>query len=248
MKGIIIQHPLEIRVAVEGDAFCQGDSLCCALAIKNHSNQPQTIATPRLELVLGNIKKVKQRSTDAFSEPRIAPLSPLTIAPSEMATLSHTFQLEPNCAVSDKSQSLYLVFGEGEGIPAGQLPLTVHPHLHMQKVLELMESAFQFVLRDITYSKGWVVGRFKASSARQFSLVEELALRLQRREDCLALQYEFKVKRFDTELSSVSVKKGKATLDQFWPHAQYLIGGAHVDYEAAEKRIHEALSTVATGI
>lgn len=246
MRGIFIQAPLELRIAVEGDTVIQGDTLRCILTVKNHSSQEQQVANLRLELVEADLKKVKKREADAFSNALVAVFAPATIAPNQQSEFPWSFVLEPNCVVSDKSQSLYLMYGVGDGIPGGQLPVTVLPHPHLRKIFEILESAFQFVLKDITSSKGWLMGRFKPPSARQFGLVDELVLKLKRIDQDLVVEYEFKVKRFDTELSSVSVKKSKSTLEQRWSPVDYLLGGEHLNYEAVDKKLQEALSTVAT--
>ena len=246
MKGIFIQQPFEITALIDGDSFYQGDSLPSTLRFKNHSQQTQTVANPRLELVVADLKKVKQKVADAFTAPMVSSIPAMTILPQQTAEFSREFALPESCVISDKSQTLYLLYGMGEGTPAGQLPVPVLPHPHLQKVFELLESVFQFVLRDVAFSKGWVVGRFKPSSARQYSLVEELSLKLRRQEAHLAVQFEFKVKRFDTELTSIAVKKGKLVVEQSWFPQDYLLGGEHLNYQRIEERLREALNAVAT--
>ncbi|NDC37501.1 MAG: hypothetical protein EBZ48_05560 [Proteobacteria bacterium] len=248
MKGIIIQKPLEVRLFAEGDSFCQGDTIRVMVTVKNHSAETQSALRVRLELVVAEPKKVKQRSAEAFTDPIAADTPTITLAPLQQQECSWSFNLPENCVVSHKAQSLYLLYGLGEGIPAGQLPVPVMPHPLLQKIFELMESAFQFVLRDISWSQGWVIGRFKASSARQYSLVEELSLKIQRQDGKLAVQYDFKVRRFDTEVSSVSVKRAKSVVEQLWTPAEYLLGDDHLNYEGVEQRLQEALKSVATQI
>lgn len=253
MKGIVIQHPFEVRVVIEGDSFHQGEALRCRLVMKNHTSttQPpdnQAPVRPRLELAVANLKRLKQREPDPFTEIITAPIPEMLVAPGAEQEFQWSFLLADNCAISDKSQSLILLYGIGEGALPGQLLIPVKPSSYMQRIIESVESSFQFVLRDITSNGGWVVARFKASSAKEFSLVEELALKLQQQGGNISVQYDFKVKRFDSESGALGVKRAKSVVHQVWSPADYLLPGEHLNYEGVESRLREGLGSVTTGL
>jgi hypothetical protein len=201
-----------------------------------------------LELATANLKRLKQRDPEALSEIIQAPVREMQVAPGTYQEFDWSFILADNCPISDKAQSLVLLYGLGEGTLAGQLILPVKPSLHLQRIIESMESSFQFVLRDITSKDGWLVARFKASSAKEFSLVEELALKLQQQGGNISLQYDFKVKRFDSESGTLGVKRGKSVVHQVWSPAEYLLTGEHLNYDGIESKLREGLSSVATGL
>src|SRR5690606_15396036 len=113
MKGLLFHQQLEIRLEVEGEEFHQGDSVSCALTVKNRGNEPQQAGKLFLALARGDMKKVKQKADDAFTviERAEDEAGSRTIPPGGEARLSHTFRLEKNCLVTDKNQSLCAVYG-----------------------------------------------------------------------------------------------------------------------------------------
>jgi hypothetical protein len=250
MKGVFLQQQCEYRLEVAGDGFRQGEAVPCTLSVKNHASAPQPLNALSLRLACGDLKKVRDKSEDAFKIISCADLNPQgEVGAGQQQSFSWTFELDRNCPISEKSQSLYLLYGSTTAaIAAGQLPLTVAAHPHIEAVLRLLESSFQFVLRGQKSSKGWVQAKFKPPTSRRFSLVNELTLSLRFEESLLVLNYSFNVKKFDATTASVGVKKGKSELEQRLDPARYMLTGQHADDQVLGAALEEALSTVATGL
>lgn len=250
MKGAFIHNQLEFRLEVAGADYCQGDSLSCNLSVKNHAAAAQAIPGVRLDLADTNLKKLKDKKEDALKVISSAALTfPPEIGPQGQGSVAWTFDLDRNCTISDKGQSLFFVYGGvAEDACTGQLPLVVYPHRHIQKVVSLFESLFQFVPKGQKSSNGQVQVKMKPPTDRKLSFVEELVLGLSFEKDALRLEYIFKVKAFDTTSTSGNVKKIKTDVSQTFEPEQYILSGEHLNHDFLEVRINEALAVVATGI
>jgi len=247
MKGVFIHNQLEYRVEVRADDFCQGDSLPCVVSVKNHGSSSQTLSKLRLDLALGDIIKVRDKKEAAFTILCSAECpAPNGIAAGECKSVEWTFKLDENCPISDKSQSLYLLYGSGDADGAlGQLPISVRPQRYIQQILGIFESFFQFVLKGCKSADGWVKAKLKPSNARRLSYVEELVLGFRFEDQTLVLRYVFRVKRLQTSGLAVGVKKVKTTVEQRLEPGTYTLTAQHVDHEVIKTKIEEALSTVA---
>jgi len=250
MRGVFVSNQIEYRVEVTGEEFCQGDILPCSLTARNHAASPQTIAGLRLELACGSMKKIKDKAPDAFKVLAQAPDSgPAEIAPGQQVAVSCEFPLDTNCIISEKTQSLHLLYGSREASASpGQALLTILSHRHTRQILSILESSLQFIPKGIKSAEDWLQARFKPPTERRLSFLEELTLCFHFEGDVLLLKYLFKVKAFEASALSVGVKKVKSELAQRLERKDYLLTEEAVNHPYIETRIEEALTTVSTGL
>lgn len=249
MRSILIQSPLEFRLEVVGDEFSQGSAVPCTLTIKNHSPLEVTVTAPALRLVLGNLKKAKAKDSRAFQALATTELERgIEVAPGSEISLNHTFPLDTNFPISDKSQSPFLLFGnEADALALGQALLTVSPHPTVRSVFDSLTTVFSFVNKGETWKAGETTVKLKAPDAKRFSMLEELNLSCKFDGDALLLTYSFTVKKFENVMVKVAVKRGKAEVSQRWERSDYIFGDGFVRQEFVEKMVDEALSVVASG-
>jgi hypothetical protein len=250
MRGLFIQQPFEFRLDVQGDSFVQGQSVPCVLRVKNHGDAPGVLQSPALALTLANLKKVKGKDQTAFEELSRAELERgVEVAPKAEAAFEHTFTLDMNAPITDKSQSPYLLYGNSESVSElGQLLLTVNVHPHLRAIFDTFTTVFSFIPKGESSKNGWTSVKLKPPESRRMSFVEELNLSARFEDDSLALRYVFSVKKFDTSVTKVEVKKGKADVLQSWSAAEYLFGGGFVQQQYVEHMINLALAEVSSGL
>ena len=252
MKSVFIHQGLEYRLEVKGDEFFQGDELPCTFTIQNHGSSPVTPTKLELKLAQGHLKKVKEKKEDAFTVIAGADLSALPeVAPGQRQSCNASFTLDRNIAITDKNQSMFLLFG-AEGIPgaSGQMLLTIQTHKHIQTIVSVLETFFQFVLKGQKWEDGWVKTKLVPPAAPRFSLLKELNLGCRFEGDALDLSYVYTVRQFDvhsSSSSSVGIKKGKTTIDQRLESKSYLLPGGFINHETIETLLTEALSPIMTG-
>lgn len=247
MKGVFVSNQFEFRLEVKGENFSQGDTLPCVLSVKNHAADGRAAPALRLELGTIDLKKMKERKDDAFLPQMKAKLPALgTVKSQEQQSAPWTFTLPKNAIVSDKSQSLCFAYGSEEGVQF--LPLTVRPHPHVQKIISVFESPFQFAVKGQKSSGEWVEVKMKPPSVKKLAVLDELTMGFKFDGDALDLRYLFKVKAFDPTETGVNVKKKKSSVEQRLETGSYLLTEEHLKHEVVEAKIEEALNTVATGI
>ncbi len=250
MRGVFLNPPLEFRLEVPTEDFCQGDVVEGTVSVKNHGTTPMAVPDLCVKLALGDAKKVKAKAEGAFEEIVSAEIEQgVEVGPGASSIQAWSFVLDANCPISDRAQGPYLLFGKASSQASlGHLPLAVKPHKHVQAVLDTMETVFNFTNKGVSSKAGSVMGKFKAPDSRRLSLVEELNVSFRFEGEGLAVSYLFKVKRFDTSLATKGdVKKGKVEVSQNWPLSQYTFGEGFIQQEFVERSINEALDLVATG-
>ncbi len=249
MRSVYIQKPLEFRLEVPLEAAIQGDIVPCAVTVKNHGSDPVALPQLSLRLALGVLKKVKAKAEDAFSVLERADLDRSNVLPAGGDLVSvWQFTLDRNAPVSDKNQTLFLLYGNGEEcVSLGQIPLTVKMHPHVRAIFDTCETVFSLINKGESWKDGWTIVKYKAPDLRKFSLVEEILIAVRFVDDSLELVYTFKVKKIDATAHSLNFKKGKAEVSQTWTSQDYLFGGGFIRQEFIEKMLDEAFSVVATG-
>lgn len=250
MRGLFIQHQLEFLVEAQGEGWHQEDRLSCALSVKNRGASPQPLADPGLYLALGDIKKIKQKDPAALKVVAAAELqAPAELAPGTQVKCPWEFVIDKNAAITDKGQSLYLVFGSGQSLETmGQLPVTVQPHPHIQVLLRILETTFRFVVKGQKSSKGRVQVKLKPSTAKRFTTVDDLVLSCWFEGEELVLHYLFHIKKFEATAATIGVAKKQREFDQRLTVSQYLFPGGAVNHEPLEAAVSEALKEIESGL
>ena len=246
MRGVFFKQALEFRIEVTGDEWHQGDKVLCTLSVKNRGSSPQPLSGLYLHLALGNIKKVREKADDAFQVVSSAQLTPpAALEPEQQQVFPCSFALDVNCPITDKGGSLYLLCGQGTPADAaGNLLVTVLPHPHLEAVVSLLESSFCFVLKGQKWQKGWVEAKLKPPAGLEYPTLEQLVLAQRFEGELLQLKYNFNLRSLAATPTTLEVKKGKRELQQQVAPQQYLFGGMHVNNDALEAVIREALQSV----
>jgi hypothetical protein len=251
MRGLFIQNSIEYRLNVQGDTFEQGQSVVCELKIINRAGSPVILSAPTLRLALGDHKAVKAKSAEPFESVSAAEIERgYELAPGAELSQCHTFVLDANAAISDKSRGLYLIYGDSaDAAQLGQLPLSVSPHKHLRAVFDTIATVLSFLPKGESSKNGWTSAKLKPPESREMSFVDELNLSARFiADEALEVNFVFTVKKLDGSQTKVSVKKAKTEVNQIWEKNEYLFGGDFVRQEYVEAKIQEALAQVRSGL
>lgn len=246
MRGIFFQQPLEFRLEVIGDEWRQGDRAACRLAVINRGSAAQSVQELSLHLACGTLKKVKQKADDAFAIVSSAENSPpAEIEPGGEASVEWSVQLDKNCTITDKQQSLFLICGRGPlEAAAGHLQLNVYPHAHVEAVTSLFETYFSFVLKGQKSKKEWLESKFKPPEGKRFAALDNVLLMSCFEGESLVLKFIFKSKKLSASAAAISVSKvTREHIERLEPD-QYILSGGYVDNDALQRVIKSALSKV----
>lgn len=204
MKGLSFQNGIEYKITIEGESWSQGDSISIHLESKTPS--PLTLI-----LAEGVDRKVKAKSADAFTV--------LEKFSSESSPLDQVIRLPLNALISDKSGSLYVLYGKEEAVEKlGQLRLNVIPHLHLRDLIDVMTMHFRFALKTTSAGKkNEVEVKLDPSGSKEWASLEQLILKLEVTENTLEAHFQFHRNEVDPSKGGLSSKSVKREFSRSWP-------------------------------
>lgn len=239
MKGTSFQRPLKFKVEVNGEAWHQGDAIDGTLEVKNHGSEPTPVSEIAVHLAYGEIKKVRAKSPDAFEI-----LSTATM--SSDGPLNWQFQTERNCPITDKSGSLFILYGRGSATEQlGQLRLTVQPFPLIQEFLDTFKVQFRFVVKSQkAATKDGLEAKLAPPDSKAFAMLDYVTLGFRFDGDDLHVHYKFSVKKIEASAASIETSKKKKEVKQTLTPLEYRTSTGRVNHERIETAIREALSGI----
>jgi hypothetical protein len=248
VKGKSFQKPFELSLLVEGESWRQGDSIQGTLAIKNHSSEMVSLDEIQVQLVLGDLKKVKQKSEGAFKSLGYPPvLAQGQLEPQQEVTFPWKFETDRNCPITDNSGSLFLLYGPGTGESfekVGHLQLIVSPFAVIEDFMKDLETHFRFIRKSQKSGKKSVEVKYLPPDSRAFASLDHLVLLFSFESEKLDVKYVFQVKKVEASAATIELKKQKREVSQSFTPDQYFLPSGRFNHERIEESIREALSSV----
>lgn len=250
MKGALVAKPLLFSLEIAGEDFCQGDKLSSTLSVTNSSSFVLEPTPITLDLCCADLKKLKARNAAALTLVQSSGGHTFPcLAPQNAERFNFNFSLDKNCPITDRADTLCFQYGSpavANGLT--QLPITIKPHRHIQAIVEIFESPFQFQFKSSRSKAGWVEYKLKPPSSRDLAQIDELTIAFCFDGDALKLRYEFKIKSFDTSNTQGKIKKTTSALEQELALKDYLLTEQHLNNAVIEAKIAQALHGVSSGI
>jgi hypothetical protein len=201
MKGFTVQNGNEIRLEIEGERWFQGDSVKMRLDAKKEAHL-------FLGLAVGTEKKIKAKSEDAFQILESSEMNALS--------LSKEFQLPVDARITDKSGSLYAIYGIGNP-PAtlASLRLQVDPHPHIRDLVEVLTHHYRFTAKTFVMGKKQEVEiKLEPSGAKEWASLESLTLLARLDGSKLHLKFQFQRKEINAMKTALTAQSVTRTLEK----------------------------------
>jgi hypothetical protein len=253
VKATFFQKPLEFNLTIEGESWRQGDAVSGTLLVKNHGAQEIDSSEIRVILAHGAISKVRKKDSGAFHVLTFQPMPAQKVSPAGQASFSWKFETDRNCTVTEKSASLFILYGKGDApeVPGaldslGQIQLVFHPEWVIEEFLKSLQTQYRFVLKSMKSSKGWLECKMVPPSARHFASVEQLLLSFHYDDDSLKVHYEFDVKKLEALAATTSLSKQKREFEQTFSSTEYLRNG-RFNFDFVEASIRDVMAQISSG-
>jgi len=204
MKGLSFQNGVEYRIQIDGESWPQGAPVTVSLESK-------PAAPLTLVLAEGVDKKVKAKTADAFTV--------LETFSGDGPSLGQILTLPLNARISDKSGSLYLLYGNKDEPfeKLGQLRLNVMPHPHISDLIDVMTAHFRFALKTIVAGKkSEVEVKLDPSGSKEWASLEQLLLRAQVTDSTLEIFFQFHRNEVDPAKGTLATKSVKREFTRSW--------------------------------
>jgi hypothetical protein len=247
MKATFFQKPLEFNLVIEGESWRQGDAVSGSLLVKNHGSDELDASEIRVVLAQGAITKVRKKDSGAFTAISAQSMDAQKVLPGKQASFSWKFETERNCAVTEKSSSLFVLYGKGESLDSlGQIQLVIHPYFVIEEYLKSLQTQFHFVLKSLKSNKGWLDCKMAPPSSRNFASVEQLLLSFHFESDTLMVHYRFDVKKLEALAATTTLSKQTREFEQSINSTQYL-RNERFNYEFIEASIRDVMGQLNPG-
>jgi hypothetical protein len=234
MRGSCFIKPFELIITTEQESWEQGGEISGHLEIKGDGDQGEI----RVVLAYGTFKKVRKQTEDAFT----APISINLGADGKFSTL-----LTIDAAITDKSGSLYLLYGVGDDLSKfGQLQLQVDAAAPLITFQKILVDFFRFRVAQTKFNKGYVEIKLAPPGTKEFVTLDALTCLLRMDGDDLEIKYTFKVRTLDMASGKMQVEQKAKKFESRLNPKEYLLHGAP-NYDIIKGEIKQIFKQVIKG-
>ncbi len=249
MKGTFFQKPLEFGLVIHGESWQQGDHIKGSLIVKNHGPENLDLSATGITLALGNLKKYKAKDPEAFTILGETFFNEgVLVDMGEERTLDWDFQLANDCAITEKTSSLFIICGEKDDyFGGGQMQLQINPENSLTQFLEIFKNFFKFQVKAIKNKNGFIEAKMVAPDSKELGAVEQLMLNMRMNGDDMDLKYTFKVNRVSYGAAGeISAKAKKEEYSQSLKPKQFRLFGDAPNQDGIIEAIGEVIEQVKT--
>lgn len=242
MKGTFFNKPLEWNIETQGESWTQGSIVSGHLKVKNHGVETLNWDAAGVGVGFADIKKIHAKTDGALKFDVQHPFEKNTIAAGETLDLPFTLTLPANCPVTDKKSSYYLAYGRN--FTENHLQLKIEPKPLFAKIVGLMDTFYRFKLKEYKTVKNGVEYKLLPPSSRDMANMESLALTFMMNEDKLHLNFDFQVKKLETDGPTNKLSKANIKIKKELSPNEYSLGRDMINQDQLLKVIESVLAEV----
>ncbi len=238
MKGVVFQKPLELTQNIQGETWRQGDAVSGRLEIKSHGGSGASTEVA-VALAVGDLRQLRQKAADTFEilEERTLPV--------QAGSGTWEFKTATDCPITDTGTSLFVLYGGRPlSVTSGILQLPFKPAFLIEEYLRIFNVRFNFVVKTVKNSKGFVEAKLAPPSGREFAKVESAQVSLRLKDDVLSARVLFQVKTISATLGELGIQKTKKTAEEDLLKINYMTSSGRINDDCLEKSIAAAIATL----
>lgn len=224
MKNSLIENDLDLTLDINGESWIQGDTLKGTLLIKNKTTKTIVPKVYEIKLVYADLKKFKNLSDNSYKEIHTLKLEEKSLRPMEQVLIPWQWQLDYNAHVTGKKFSPYLLWGDfSKKVPAS-LMILVSPNVAIKKIIEIWETFFRFVCKDISSTLDqWLEVKLVPPASREFATLEQIILKFKVVDKKLLIEAESCLKLLIADTSGMRLQKRENRAKAEWMEKHYLL-------------------------
>lgn len=242
MKGTFFNKPLEWNIETDKESWTQGEAIKGILRLKNHSGDTLKLNEAGVAIAFADIKKVHARTEGAMKFDAKALFAETELKGQEQKELPFSLTLPANCAVTDKKASYYLTYGNNHS--ESHLMLKVEPKILFGKVISLMDTFFRFKLKEFKAAKNGVEYKLIPPTSRDMANLESLNLIFSMQGENLQMDYDFVVRKLDTEGVVNKINKVSMKFQRLLTPREFSLGKDMINQDVLLKSIEAAIAEV----
>jgi len=242
MKGTFFSKPLEWNIETREETWQQNGIITGTLKVTNHGADSFELNNHGVAIAYADVKKVHAK-TEGILVPSDEMKLPSEIIPlGGHKTIEFSLTLPENCPITDKKSSWFLSYGKNS--TENHLMLNVGPLALFTKIIGLLDTFQRFKVKEVKAAKSGVEFKLTPPTSREFANLESLSTLFSLKDKTLKINYEFQVKKLDTDSPVTKLKKEVVKLSKELTEKEYLLGRDMINQDQILKSIESALKEV----
>lgn len=244
MKALFFAKPVEFRLETGAETLVQGDTIEGSFAAVNRGSGALKDQPLSVGLAYAVFKEIKENPARAFEIIDTATLAEsVSLEPDNEFTAPWRFDLAPECPVTTKTGSLFLLYGGRFDVPGafGMLDLRVNLSPVLASLIATIENHFSFKAGSPKTIGGYTEIPFTPPAS--YARLERINVLMRIAGGGMELKYMAKVKVFQRG-SAKGVKSKSVDLERAYPLHKVLIGGKHPNRAFFKSEVESVLTEI----
>jgi hypothetical protein len=245
MRSTFFDRPIEYQLLCSQEEWLQGDPVNGVLTMRNLHKEVADITVAQVLLAYGNFRRVKANEPDCWEVLRREKLTEnMQLEGHQSAELEWKFRLPTDAPITDKSGSLFLLFGGADTLTrGGRLDVRTNLIEVLQSFLQTFVTQFHFLQKYTKHKDGWTEVKLEPPTAsREFPNLEHVLCYLRLLDDRLELRYKCKIKTLKRDGETMKVRGKNLEISQNLTRDEYLQGSGFPNRNKFREVIDEALN------
>ncbi len=248
MKGLFFAKPIEYRLETPAEQLVQGDFIRGSMVAANRGAGEEKKLRMEVGLAYGDFRKIKDNEPGALVLIERKSLGKqFSLKPGEDQTSQWELLLSPDCPVTSKEGSLFLLYGGNveDSAARSKIDLQVQLSPVLETLVASIENHFAFAAKSRSHADGFTEVKFKPPSSYP-TLDEMIVLMRVREKEGMDLEFHCRVKTFD-RAAGRGLKSRMVKLKHNLPRAEYLNYNAQPNRELFRTVIEKVLAKATPG-
>jgi len=244
MRSTFFQKTIEFQINVDGETWNQGDIIKGELKVRNLGSETVSIKTVPIIIAHGLKKAIKEKSDVVWDQLEEQVLTKnLFLSSKKEETFNWSINLKTDCPITDKLGGLFLLFGcDDVTTIGGRLDLKINLHPILQNFLQTFTTQFRFLEKYQKRKLDWTEVKLIPPESREFPNMEYLSCLLRIHEECLEVNYSFKMHGLGRSGEQMKVTKKDRKFEQKILKEDYLQPGGFPNRSCFKENIDQALN------
>lgn len=248
MKGLFFAKPIEYRLETTADQLVQGELIHGSMAAANRGASEAKKLRLEVGLAYGDFKKIKDNEPDALVLIERKSLGKqFSLKPGDDKSAEWEIQLPPDCPITGKEGSLFLLYGGNveDSAARSKIDLQVRLAPVLETLIASIENHFAFAAKSRTYENGFTEVKFKPPSS--YPTLDELRLlmRLDAKE-AMELEFHCRTRAFDRSAGRGVILK-VVKIEQKYSRKEYLLPNSQPNRELFKTAMEIVLAKATPG-
>ena len=248
MKGLFFAKPIEYRLETPADQLVQGENIIGSMSAVNRGAEEAKKLRMEIGLAYGDFKKIKDNEPDALVVLERKSLGKqFSLKPGDSNSTEWEIKLPPDCAITSKEGSLFLLYGGNieDSAARSKIDLRVQLAPVLETLVVSIENHFAFASKSRQHNDGFTEVKFKPPSS--YPTLDELRLLMRLGDkEIMELEFHCNTRGFDRSAGK-GLKSKVVKITQSYTRKEYLLHNSQPNRELFKSAMESVLAKATPG-